>query len=282
MFFPAHSIFSGRALVNLFHVFFMLCCMIFFSAPGFAAPCAAPDNLTRVTGADECLIIKTYISKEASSQRRLVVLLHGNHSSGSPAISLYKVAEDLVLVAPAGTVAVAMIRPGYNNADGEMSSGDAAGRADNFTAQNIDIVADAIARLKHFYKAGRVVLVGHSGGAAMAGVMLGRHPDLADAAVIVSCPCNVPSWRAMRGRAGSAWSSESAVNYVDRIRPAVAVSVIVGKQDDVTPPALSSEYVETLRRQRLVATLTLLDDVDHVNVIASETVIQEALRLLLR
>jgi hypothetical protein len=46
------------------------------------------------------------------------------------------------------------------------------------------------------------------------------------------------------------------------------------------PPALSVEYVEALRRRGLAASLTLLDDVDHVNVIASDLVIQEALMLL--
>jgi pimeloyl-ACP methyl ester carboxylesterase len=49
--------------------------------------------------------------------------------------------------------------------------------------------------LKRRYHAGTVVVVGHSGGAAIAANMLGRHPALIDAALVVSCPCDVEKWR---------------------------------------------------------------------------------------
>ena len=59
----------------------------------------------------------------------------------------------------------------------------------------IDAVRDAIAALRKEYEAGSVVVVGHSGGAAIAADLLGRWPGEADAALLVSCPCNVWAWR---------------------------------------------------------------------------------------
>lgn len=248
------------------------------AAPAFGAPCADADHRTRVTGGAECLLIKTY-GKAAPGNTTLFVLLHGNHTSGSPAISQYKVAEALAGKAPAGAVAVALIRPGYNDDAGNFSSGSAAGRADNFTAANIDIVADAIARLKNHHGAARVVLLGHSGGAAMAGVILGRHAGLAGAAVIVACPCDVPAWRALSGRSGTAWASESAIRHVDRIPARTRVAILVGARDTVTPPWLSRDYAEALRRRGLEAELSVLESVDHASVIDSPEVVEAALRL---
>ena len=220
--------------------------MLLSGAGALGAPCAQPDHISRVDGGTECLLIKTFRHDEGTPST-LFVLLHGNHSSGSPAVSQVPVAESLARSGPDGTVAVALIRPGYNDAEGHFSSGNAAGRNDNFYAGNIDVVADAIGRLKAFHRPRRLVLVGHSGGAAMAGVMLGRHPGLADAAVVVACPCNVPAWRAMRGRR-DVWSSESAELYVDRVAATARVVVLVGDADDVTPSSLSKSYADNWPR----------------------------------
>lgn len=259
--------------------FAIIAATLLYWASASAAPCPAPDHLTRITGGQECLIIKTYRKSDGADRTTLFVLLHGNHTSGSPATSQYRVAEALAARGGPGTVAVALIRPGYNDDAGNYSSGNAAGRADNFTATNIDIVADAVARLKSFHKASRVILLGHSGGAAMAGVMLGRHPGLADAAVLLACPCNVPAWRVMSGRSGTAWTSESAVDYVGKIPPQTRVAVLVGARDTVTAPALSREYAEALKRHGIAAELVILEGIDHVSVIDSPRALSEALRL---
>ncbi|MBI4983823.1 MAG: alpha/beta fold hydrolase [Rhodocyclales bacterium] len=242
-----------------------------------AAPCEQNDHLTRVSGGGECLLVKTF--GQAAQAAMLFVLIHGAHSSGSPATSMVGPAAALQRQAAPNAVAVALLRPGYNNAAGEYSSGNAVGRADNFYVENIDVVADAIGRLKTFHKARRVVLIGHSSGAAIAGVILGRHPGLADAAVLAACPCDVPTWRAMRGRSGSPWISESALRYVERIPAATGVAVIVGTQDVDTPPALSVAYAEALRARGIAAELSLLDGIDHVAIIGAPEIIAAALRL---
>lgn len=256
----------------------LLMSMVVSAASASGAPCIAPDNISRVTGGKECLLIKTRRHEERAMASTLFVLLHGNHSSGSPAISQVPVAEALAGSGDDGAVAVAIIRPGYNDAEGNYSSGNAAGRSDNFQTDNIDIVADAISRLKDFHQPQRLVLIGHSGGAAMAGVILGRHPGLADAAVLVGCPCNVPVWRSLRGRRDF-WSSESAELYVDRIPTQTRVAIMVGAGDDVTPPSLSQSYATALAARSISHELVVMPDRDHVNVINAPQVVEAALRL---
>ena len=49
----------------------------------------------------------------------------------------------------------------------------------------MDSVAAAVAALRKHHNASRVVVVGHSGGAANAGVILGRAAPLVDVAVLI-------------------------------------------------------------------------------------------------
>lgn len=242
-----------------------------------AAPCEAPDNSTRVSARSECLIIKT-VKKEggASAQSVLYVLLHGNHSDGSPATSMFKVADTLIEQAPPGATAVALVRPGYNDDDGNYSTGNR-NRADNWTAPVIDDIADAIKTLKEFHQAKRVVLLGHSGGSAVAGVILGRHPGLADAALLVGCVCDVRQWRA--GRTGGLWSSESPGDYTKRIPAKTRIAVLVGSNDAVTPPPLSEGYVADLADRGFLVDFKIIEGRDHYNIIRADKMFPMALKL---
>ena len=205
---------------------------------GHAAPCPVPDNQTLVTGDKECLVIKTFRSPGALAAPTLFVVLHGDSSYGGPSDYHYAVAEKLAESGQTNLVAVALVRPGYADSSGHISSGSTHGRKDNYTADNVDDVAGAIATLKSVYKASRVILIGHSGGAAIAGVILGRHPGLADAAVLVSCPCDVRAWR--KSKSSQPWPrSESPSHYVDRVPKSARIAIVVGAMDTDVPPAIS-------------------------------------------
>jgi pimeloyl-ACP methyl ester carboxylesterase len=247
--------------------------------PAWGAPCPAPDLETRVTGLTECLIIKTALSQEAKEVGVLYLLLHGNHSNGSPAVSMFPVADKLAQRGPSGTIAVALIRPGYNDGEGQFSSGDARGRGDNFSADAIDQIADALTRLKTRYRPGRVVLIGHSGGAAIAGVMLGRHPGLAQAALLLACPCDVQAWRAGRGRNEPLWTSESPSAYAGRYPPDTRLVFMVAKDDATTPPSLSLSFASQLGQAGVAADVRLLEGGGHVSVLGSPLFIEAALGL---
>ena len=117
-----------------------------------AAPCTSADNVATVSGTDHCLQI------EAAAAR--------------------------------GAVGIAMMRPGYTG-DGRTSSGLASrdqNRDQIYSAAEFDSVGAAVAALKAHHKAGRVVMIGHSGGAANAGVLLGSRPDIVDAVILIRAP----------------------------------------------------------------------------------------------
>ena len=80
-----------------------------------------------------------------------------------------------------------MLRPGYFDSNGKKSSGYDYGRKDSYTSKYVDAIANALSTLKKHYRAKKLVVMGYSGGAAIAGVIIGRTPGIVDAAVLVSC-----------------------------------------------------------------------------------------------
>lgn len=243
------------------------------AASAMAAPCPSPDHRTRVSGGDECLAMRTYGA--GGARPTLIVVLHGDVSAGGPARYHFPIAEGFANAVP-GAVAVALVRPGYEDGSGGASSGNNHGRVDQYTAANIDAVAGAIAALKAHHRAARVVLVGHSGGAATAGVIVGRHPGLADAAVLVACPCDIARWR--QGR--RSWTrSESPSTYAARVPASTVVSAITGDRDDNTPPSLARDYAASLAARGLRATATILPGVDHNAAFRDPAVVAEVVRL---
>ena len=101
-----------------------------------------------------------------------------------------------------GVTAAAMMQPGYTGAGVTFTGTPVRDRRrdDKFRKREMDSIAAAIARLKAHHGAERLILVGHSAGAIVSGVLLGRTPDLADAAVLVACPGNIAKWRRSHGR----------------------------------------------------------------------------------
>jgi dipeptidyl aminopeptidase/acylaminoacyl peptidase len=103
-------------------------------------------------------------------------------------------------------------------------------------------IAGAIDALKKHYRAARVIYVGHSGGAAIGGVLIGRRPGLIDAAVLVSCPCDLARW--LRERRRPPWTRSLAPEFfIARVPRTTEVVAITGTADDNTFPALAEDYV---------------------------------------
>ncbi len=262
--------------------FFPLCLFLLLTActggmqvASLPSACTPADNTSHVSGGNLCLVIKTF--GQSSAAPVLYVVLHGDTSGGGPSNYHYALAEALQTGGSAGSVAVAMIRPGYYDNAGNTSTGSNYGRRDSYTAENIAAVAGAIRTLKTVHGAQRVVLVGHSGGAAIAGVILGRFPGLADGAVLVSCPCNIAAWRLARG---SAWGqSESPSDYVDRIPDKTRVVAVSGEADTNTSPTLSRDYIETLKQHSIDGRFEIVPNATHNSAFRSPAVLSAALAL---
>jgi pimeloyl-ACP methyl ester carboxylesterase len=187
--------------------------------------------------------------------------MHGDVSSGGPAKYHLDFAKKLAEQSR-NLVAVAMIRPGYDDGAGNTSSGEHNNRSDHYTADNVDAMADGVRRLRERYQASRVVLVGHSGGAATSALILGRKPGVADAAVLVACPCNVGEWR--RARGGRPWPrSESPHEWAGKVPSSTRVIAITGADDSNTKPGLAEEYVALLKKRGVDARFIAVASADH-------------------
>lgn len=233
--------------------------------PGIAAaePCAAPDNETRATGTKECLVLRTYRAAGDLTAPTLVAVLHGDVSGGGAARYHFRTAQRIATEwGLANVVAVALVRPGYDDGRGGQSTGDHYGRRDHYTDRNIDEIAAVIGRLRAHHRAGRVVLIGHSGGAAIAGVAIGRHPGVADAAILVACPCDIDKWRDKRG--GRAWGrSLSPSAWADKVPVGTRVVTITGAEDTNTEPVLAADYVARLAKRGVAARAVVVPKATH-------------------
>jgi pimeloyl-ACP methyl ester carboxylesterase len=237
-----------------------------------------------VRGGSECLHMQVYRSAAASPHPDLVVVLHGDAPFANP--SYQYAAARRIATGAVNLIAVGILRPGYTDVEGRRSSG-IRGRAigDNYTPAVVDAVAGAVDQLTQSYLPARVFLVGHSGGAAIAGDVIARHPGLVNGAVLVSCPCDVPRWRQHMDSAQHTriWripvQSLSPLDLAARVDPHTAVRVIVGSADPVAPPALSRAYVDRLRAHGVRAQLTEIPGAGH-DILLDPRVISEITDLL--
>ncbi len=227
------------------------------------------DGIERAGDARHCLVIRTLAPGQTSriTSKVLVVFLHGDNGgrtelkadSGTAAM----LAEKLQ------AVTVATQRPGYRSdlgvSDGESGAGD-----DDYSPRNVEIVATALSELRSLNPGKKILLVGHSGGAAMAALLAGRLPGSADAYLLAACPCDVPAWRQWRassaGKSG-VWSrSLSPLAEAAKTSPDTLVRVVVGNKDENTLPQFSESYVRALQAHGVKTRVTYAMNATHVSV----------------
>ncbi|SJZ31681.1 Alpha/beta hydrolase family protein [Enhydrobacter aerosaccus] len=219
-------------------------------------------------GAPLRLKARIYKGAEAAGGRPpLVLVLHGDSPRAPPSYQ-YRFAAELAQRLP-GAVVAAILRPGYS--DGEDKSEGVRGETtgDNYTPEVIAAIAAAVDQLKARYHPGRTVLVGHSGGAAIAADLMGKQATAVDRAVLVSCPCDLPEWRRhMKDvQKTSIWdksvTSLSPIDLAGNISPSTRIWMIVGQRDDVAPPRLTEAYAEALRRHGIAVDVQVAPNLPH-------------------
>lgn len=236
---------------------------IAISAGAAGAACPAGSTIRDwVSGGNLCLAAATYGVDPARPTETLVVVLHGDVSSGGPADYHFAIAEK---IAQPGVAAVALLRPGYADKAGRTSQGSNNDRSDSYTAVNIDAVAAAVEALKKQYQPRRTLVLGHSGGAAITGVLLGKNPGLFQGAVLMSCPCDLVRWRKEVGR--RAWTkSLSPSDYVAKTPISTTVVAITGTADDNTSVGLGRDYVAALAKRGVPARFEAVEGAGHNSV----------------
>ena len=221
--------------------------------------CEHADNVRFVQAKDHCLAIRTFLAREAAEE--LVVILHGDLWRGGAVDQMFPLG---MAVAHRGVSTVVMIRPGYSGGGGRSS-----GRAtrnqrhhERYSTGEIDSIATAVAELKSYHNAKRLVLVGYGGGAIIAGMMLGRHSDLVDGVVLVACPCDVPRWRSARGLKPLP-AAESPHEWLDEAAADARIIAITARRDRLTHWRLAKEYVAAAQARGLKANFARVTGARH-------------------
>jgi len=245
------------------------------------------DKLTdadnRVASTSGYLHIKTFRGKSFTQNVNLVITLHGDLSNPDYHYLLAeRIAKDNDNV-----IAIGMLRPGYKDPEGNRSSG-VKGRAngDNYTVEVINDIAAAIGNLQKKYKPGKTFIAGHSGGAAITADLISMYPNIANGAILVSCPCDVPAFRAhmktlySNGGWGATVKSLSPHLQTDKISKQTRVTIIIGEKDDVAPVEISNSYYNQLKQQGIDAKLVEIKDKKH-NIFLEETVLESIKEMLM-
>jgi len=242
-----------------------------FSASALAEDCEAdPNQALSVAGG--CLAIESHVSRPGGP---LVVFIHGDSGiSRRYTGQLDRIRDSVINL-------VVLARPGFRTRDGRMSTGPDSDTYDNYTPAVIDSLGSALRQLRKFHNASRPVLLGHSGGAMISGILMGRAPGVAEAAVLVAWACNTPKWRAWRelsaGKSGNWPNSLSAHDYLDQYPASSRIYALTGDVDDNTKPSFARACVEALRARNIKATLEIVERSGHNRVMRSEKVL-EAIR----
>jgi predicted esterase len=225
--------------------------------------CSPADNLNWVIGKDEYLRIITLNTEESVSLDTLVVYLHGDGGRTiRPSDSLKHVERR---INKKNVAHIILMRPGYYDSTRNFSTGISdrrSRRGTSYNSHNVEEIALAIKKLQNYHKPKKIILVGHSGGAAIAALILGRHPGIANGAILAACPCNVNKWVQMGGtRSGR--GALSPHDYVENIGPNITVIALTGTKDDNTFPILAAEYIEKLKQNNINAKFIGVESETH-------------------
>jgi predicted esterase len=206
----------------------------------------ASDYRTAVSSLKEhCIRLVSQTNKKEQADE-LVIYLHGDYGIGGSSY-MSEVASHF---SKPNRMNIALIRPGYFDDNGYFSTGSSlgvtstkiAGRLDTYTRENVDIIADAILNLKQHYKSKRVVVIGHSGGAAIAALALNFYPQLINKVLLINCPFDLKLWR-------PDWEhSLSPIENISNISPKAKIDILSGAADDVVPPELGKKYAQELNK----------------------------------
>lgn len=241
-------------------------CNPLWLAPMLLAGCATTAQRPAIV--DPQLHHETFTSERARDVRTLIVVLNGDglpHQRDDAAAFAAGVAATIP-----DSAAITLLRPGYADADGDRSPGvRGVDAGDNYTEDRIAAVGDAIALLQRRYPEARTVLVGDSGGAAIAANLAGMRPELFDGMVLVGCPCTLPEWRAYMEQRAPAEPWEAPVDSLDPLKtaggiaPDLRAAVIVGADDPVTPVRFSRSYAEALTLRGIATDYRILPGRGH-------------------
>ncbi|MDR3375122.1 MAG: prolyl oligopeptidase family serine peptidase [Ancalomicrobiaceae bacterium] len=225
----------------------LLTLMAFLGAPAMAC-----------TG-DSCAAGLAYEAFGAATQGQkpiLVVFVHGSVSKGGPADYMYPYAKRFA-EGHKNVVAVALLQPGYYDANGKRSDGSDGGRR---LPDNTSEITAAVRALQSRFGARSVFAVGHSMGSMNLGVIIGTQPDLLKGVVLTS---GVYDTNALSEYRHKPQGGVSGLNAVSGISKAITIVAVHGTADDVVPIDQSRHFIAAAQQRGLNAKLVEVSGVGH-------------------
>lgn len=249
----------------------------YLAKAGVCADGAAADGKTRAGANGICMVIQAAPPATGGPTAPLIVVLHGDNRGQMMGGRYLRLATKLSL--EFSGPALFMLRPGYQGDTGK-SDGFAKLEDDDYSKKNIDFLAGALDQLKRDSGDRKLILVGHSGGAAMSAVLIALYPQIVDAAVLAGCPCNVQPWRQWRkqsaGKRDGYWpNSLSPSDFANKTSNKSVIVAITGDGDTNTLPKFAEEYISALRENGVQnAKFVLVTGETHRTVPESKEVIE--------
>lgn len=241
--------------------------------------CPSEDMLNWVKGIKTCFAVETY-KPTGSKAAVLVITLHGDLSGGGKADYTFDIAK---IAASEGAIGVSIMRPGYTGGQ-KTSSGTPTRnqvRHVRYSAEEADDIGAAVTALKAHHDVSRVIMFGHSGGAAISGVIVGRSAPLVNDLVLLACPCDVATWRQRNG-----WEpyvgAASPHEYVSSLPDGTRIIALTGSDDNNTGSYLANDYVARAKAAGIQATFIEIPGAGHNYRAASmESYIRSAIKDLI-
>ncbi|UII75338.1 alpha/beta hydrolase [Flagellimonas sp. HMM57] len=211
----------------------------------------------------------THISSGELNNPKLVLVLHGDAPFNNPSyqyIIAKKIADENKNI-----VAVGILRPGYKDNEGNSSQGERGEAAgDNYTREVLESINNLTTKLKDKYNPSKIVLVGHSGGAAISANLISEYPITYSNALLISCPCNLHKWRKHMKRLQpetQIWDKEvkslSPIEGVKKIHFSTQITLIHGDNDKSVPINIASEYARELEENQKKFNFIVLEGLGH-------------------
>jgi len=244
---------------------------------GPASADCGDDFKRSVKTSDGCFAID-FMQNVDPAGNPLVVFIHGDGGPIRRSIEAYRedYADQFSLLRNAGINVIVVLRPGHRLPDWSQTSGYPTTKNDNYTGGIIAGISEVMGRLRQHYKPSKMVLLGHSGGAMISGIIAGRHPGVADAAVLVAWGCNTREWRQWRidskGRRGQWHDSLSAHDFLDGIPKGMRVIAITGSDDSNTKPSFAKACTAQMKSLGLNIDMRQVDGFGHSGMFAASDV----------
>lgn len=222
----------------------------------------ANDMRRYVEAGGGCFAIDVVGRAEFEPGQPLVVFMHGDSGASKNRKYFGSYAAQFRALEQEGVYVLALARPAYRLPHGKTTGIPGRFNNDPYTVPVVDGLAAALKALKDHYRPSRLVLLGHSGGSMISGILLGRHPGLADGAVLVASSCDTREQRRWRIRSAGRkrlWpESLSPHDYIATTPISAKVVAITGERDRNTLPGFAKKCVEKMRSRGIDARFGLV------------------------